>query len=146
MTTRRDFLQLAFTAPLLPASLRLSASSSGTDDFFTRTPPQPLYAVLCDERFGESVAFAEEMSKHGTPVTRFRGDVTEFWYGDLSQRWKADPVAIAGVTTHGPLFCLERWGWDHGLRVTQREDLFVGDEREALIRWVIAALPRSERA
>jgi hypothetical protein len=145
MTTRRDFLQLAFTAPLLPASLRLRASPGDTDNFFMRAHTPSLYTVLCDERIVESVAFAEDMSKHGTPVTRFRGDITEFWYRDLSQRWKVDPVAIAGVTTHGPLFCLERWGWDHGLRVAQREDLFVGDEREALIKWVIAAMPRNVR-
>jgi hypothetical protein len=144
MTTRRDFLQLAFAAPLLPASLRLPVFESRTDSL-SHAQVDSLYTVLCDERFVESVAFAEDMSKHGTPVTRFRGDITEFWYRELSQRWKVDPVAIAGVTTHGPLFCLERWGWDHGLRVAHREDLFVGDEREALIRWVIAAMPRNEK-
>ena len=144
MTTRRDFLQLAFTAPLLPASLRLPVFESRTDSL-PHAQLESLYTVLCDERFGESVAFAEEMSKHGTPVTRFRGDITEFWYRDLSQRWRVGPVAIAGVTTHGPLFCLERWGWDHGLRVARREDLLLGDEREALIRWVIAAMPRNVR-
>ena len=144
MTTRRDFLQLAFAAPLLPASLRLPVFESRTGGL-PQAQVDSLYTVLCDERFAESVAFAEDMSKHGTPVTRFRGDITEFWYGDLSQRWRVDPVAIAGVTTYGPFFCLERWGWDHGLRVAQREDLFVGDEREALIRWVIAAMPRNEK-
>ena len=146
MTTRRDFLQLALTAPLLPASLRLPSSDSRTDSLSARVHLGSLYTVLCDERFGESVAFAEEMSTHGTPVTRFCGDITDFWYRDLSQRWKAEPVAIAGVTTHGPLFCLERWGWDHGLRISQREDLSVAGEHEALIRWVIAARPRNVRA
>ncbi len=145
MTTRRDFLQMALTAPLLPASLRLPASDSRTDDFLAHAHAGSLYTVLCDERFAESVAFAEEMSRHGTPVTRFRGDITDFWYRDLSQRWKADPVAIAGVTTHGPLFCLERWGWDHGLRIAQRQDLSVADEHETLIKWVIAPYRRNER-
>jgi hypothetical protein len=138
MTTRRDFLQIALTAPLLPTSLRLPASNSGSDDFFTHPYAGSLYAALCDERFAESVAFAEEMSRRGTPVTRFRGDITEFWYRDLSRRWKASPIAIAGVTTHGPLFCLERWGWDHGLRIAHRQDLPVAGEHETLIRWVIA--------
>jgi hypothetical protein len=145
MTTRRDFLQLAFTAPLLPTSLRLPTSPSGTNNFFMRAHIRSLYAVLCDERFGESVTFAGDMSKRGTLVTRFRGDITEFWYRDLSQLWKVDPVAIAGVTTHGPLFCLERWGWDHGLRVVQREDVLVAGGHEALIGWVIAAMPPNVR-
>ena len=137
MTTRRDFLQLALTAPLLPTSLRLPLFDSRTDSL-AHAQLDALYTVLCDERFGESVAFAEDMSKRGTPLTRFRGDITDFWYGDLSVRWKAAPVAIAGVTTHGPLFCLERWGWDHGLRVAYRQDLPGAGEHATLIRWVIA--------
>jgi hypothetical protein len=137
MTTRRDFLQLALTAPLLPASLRLPVFN-GRSDSPAHAQIDALYTVLCDERFVESVAFAEDMSKRGALVTRFRGDITDFWYGDLSVRWKAAPVAIAGVTTHGPLFCLERWGWDHGLRIAHRQDLPVSGEHETLIRWVVA--------
>ena len=145
MTTRRDFLQLALTAPLLPASLRLASPDSRVEAASALTDPGTLYAVLCDERFAESVAFAEEMARHGTSVARFRGDITDFWYQDLSQRWKTDPVAIAGVTTHGPLFCLERWAWDHGLRIAERQDLPVQGEHETLIRWVIAPYRRNVR-
>lgn len=146
MTTRRDFLQIALTAPLLPSSLRLPSRDGLTDSLVAHARPGSLYTVLCDERFAESVAFAEEMSKRGTPVTRFRGDISDFWYRDLSMRWKDDSVAIAGVTTHGPLFCLERWGWDHGLRIAHRQDLSVAEEHETLITWVIAPYRRGERA
>jgi hypothetical protein len=146
MTTRRDFLQMALTAPLLPASLGLPSSDGRTDSLSPHAQFGSLYTVLCDERFGESVAFAEEMSRHGTPVTRFLGDITDFWCRDLSQRWKADPVAIAGVTTHGPLFCLERWGWDHGLRLAHRQEISVAGEHETLTRWMIASHRRNARA
>jgi hypothetical protein len=134
------------TAPLLPASLRLPSSDSRTDSLSAHAQFGLLYTVLCDERFEASAAFAEEMSRDGTPVTRFRGDITDFWYRDLSQRWKADPVAIAGVTTHGPLFCLERWGWDHGLRLAYRQDFSYAGEHETLITWMIAPYSRCERA
>jgi hypothetical protein len=146
MRTRRDFLHIALTAPLLPASLRLPSSDGRVDNLVTHMGLGALYTVLCDERFAESVAFAEEMSRRGTPVTRFRGDITDFWYRDLSQRWKADAVAIAGVTSHGPLFCLERWGWDYGLRLAHRLDLSVAGEHETLIMWMIAPYRRNERA
>ncbi len=146
MRTRRDFLHIALTAPLLPASLRLPSSDGGADSLFSHPHAGALYTVLCDERFAESGAFAEEMSRRGTPVTRFRGDITDFWYRDLSQRWKAGAVAIAGVTTYGPLFCLERWGWDHGQRLAYRRDLSVAGEHETLILWVIAPYRRNERA
>ena len=145
MSTRRDFLHMALTAPFVPPFLRLPSSDRRADSLLAHARPGSLYTVLCDERFAESVAFAEEMSRHGTPVTRFRGDITDFWYRDLSQRWKAAPVAIAGVTTHGPLFCLERWGWDHGLRVADQQDLSATGEHETLTRWVIAPYRRSER-
>ena len=143
MTTRRDFLHLAVTAPLLPPLLRVPSADRRTDKLLPHAGS--LYTVLCDERFAESVAFAEEMSRRGTPVTRFRGDITDFWYGDLSQQWKADAVAIAGVTTHGPLFCLERWGWDHGLRIADRQDLSMAGEYETLIKWLIAPYRRTVR-
>jgi hypothetical protein len=146
MRTRRDFLHIALTAPLLPVSLRLPSSDGGADSLFSHSYAGALYTVLCDERFAESGAFAEEMSRRGTPVTRFRGDITDFWYRDLSQRWKAGAVAIAGVTTYGPLFCLERWGWDHGLRLAYRRDLSVAGEHETLIMWVIVPYRRNERA
>ena len=146
MTTRRDFLHIAMSAPLLPASLRWPLSDGGADNLIADPHANALYTVLCDERFAESVAFAGEMSRRGTPVTRFRGDITDFWYRDLSQRWKAEAVAIAGVTGHGPLCCLERWGWDHGLRLAYRQDLSVAAEHETLIMWVIAPYRRNERA
>lgn len=146
MTTRRDFLQMALSAPLLPSSVRLPSADGRTDSVFAPARPGSLYTVVCDERFAASLAFAEAMSRRGTPVTRFRGDISDFWYGDLSRRWKDDPVAIAGVTTHGPLFCLERWGWDHGLRLAYRQDLSVAGEHETLIMWVIAPYRRNERA
>ena len=146
MTTRRDFLQLALTAPLLPASLRLASPDSRVEAASALTRPWDRSTPCCaTSGFAESVAFAEEMSRHGTSVTRFRGDITDFWYRDLSQRWKTDPVAIAGVTTHGPLFCLERWAWDHGLRIAERQDLPAAGEHETLIRWVIAPYRRNVR-
>jgi hypothetical protein len=50
------------------------------------------------------------------------GDITPFWFQELSVRWKQEPVAIAGVTGHGPLFVLERFAWDHGMRVIVRAE------------------------
>jgi hypothetical protein len=71
-------------------------------------------------RFPEEPAFAREAARLGASVVRIRGDVTDLWFHDLSVQWKTRPVAVAGLTAQGPLFCLERWGWDHGLRVVYR--------------------------
>lgn len=99
-----------------------------------------LYRVVADVRFAESAAFGLEAERHGVPVVRITGDITEFWFNDLSLRWKDDAIAIAGMTAHGPLFCLERFAWDYGLRVVERAE--VAAAGEPLVSWVIA--PRLE--
>jgi hypothetical protein len=48
------------------------------------------------------------------------GDVTRFWYDDLYHRWRQGPAAIAGLTAHGALFCLEQLGWEQRMRVVYR--------------------------
>jgi hypothetical protein len=146
MTTRRAFLQAALAVPLLPMALRPSALAAPP----VRIAAVPafgerLYTVLCDERFEGAVTFANALAKRGVPVTHFRGDITEFWYRDLSLLWRRHPIALAGATTHGPLFCLERWAWDHGLRVTYRRVLSEAPGDGALTGWIIAPHRRSER-
>ena len=146
MTTRRAFLQAALAAPLLPLSLR-SHALAAPPARMVAVPAfgERLYTVLCDERFDDAVAFADALAKRGVPMTRFRGDITDFWYRDLSLLWRDHPVALAGATTHGPLFCLERWAWDHGLRVTYRRVLTEAPGDGALTAWIIAPHRRSER-
>ena len=87
----------------------------------------PLYKVLYDLRFPESVAFARRAATLGVDVHAIEGDMTRFWYDDLHHRWQRGPAAIAGLTAHGPLFCLERLAWDQGMRVVFRaEHKFAG--------------------
>lgn len=82
----------------------------------------PLYRVVVDTRFEESIAFGEEAQRLGTTISTTQGDVTRLWYEELQPRWRQSPAAIAGLTAHGPLFCLERWAWDYGMRVVFRAD------------------------
>lgn len=46
--------------------------------------------------------------------------MTAYWYETLYPQWKQAPVAIAGLTARGPLFCLEQLAWEHGMRVVFR--------------------------
>jgi hypothetical protein len=147
MATRREFLQASVAASLLP--LTLEADAHGPEAGAPRTRTEPLldacYAVLADRRFSEAEAYAREARRQGARVVRFDGDITDFWFHDLSLRWRRGPAAIAGFTAPGPLFCLERWGWDHGLYVVSRveqglsraPDALTG-ERQLLIAWAIA--------
>jgi hypothetical protein len=48
------------------------------------------------------------------------GDITRFWYDELETLWQREPVAIAGLTQFGPMFVVERFALERGLRVALR--------------------------
>ena len=127
MASRREFLQAGLAASVLPIA---ASAGESAPEALDKAPS--FYKVVFDERFPASVAFAGEMKKLGMPVHGIKGDITDLWYYDLYERWKQGPVAIAGLTAHGALFCLERLAWDHGMRVVYRADV------EPLISWIIA--------
>jgi hypothetical protein len=82
-----------------------------------------VYRFVVDDRFPASVAAGRAAAQHGAAVhVMSGGDITPFWFDDLSLRWKQEPAVIAGVTGHGPLFVLERFAWDNRMRVVVRAE------------------------
>ncbi|MGC3980387.1 MAG: hypothetical protein QM808_03920 [Steroidobacteraceae bacterium] len=121
MATRRAFLQAM--AMLSAAAEAVSLDQQVSVNLPAKQVPAiPLHTVIVDTRFEASIAFGAESQRLGTSVNVTRGDVTRLWYQELQPLWQQSPVAIAGLTAHGPLFCLERWAWDHGMRVVFRAD------------------------
>lgn len=120
MTTRREFLQAGIGVSTLPILSGVSVSSKMKE--VEEPALTPLHKVIFDERFPDSVAFGSEAEKLGMPVHGIRGDMTDFWVHDLYYCWQNAPSAIAGLTAHGPLFCLEHLAWDHGMRVVFRAE------------------------
>jgi hypothetical protein len=120
MASRREFLQIGVAALTLPiaAGGSLSSPTSLSDG----EPSIPLYKMVFDERFAASRAFAEEGGRLGVSAHGIKGDMTALWYRDLYARWKEGPAAIAGMTAHGAIFCLERLAWDQRMRVVFRAD------------------------
>jgi len=80
----------------------------------------PLHVAVVDVRFADGVSFCAAARQSGIASHAIRGDVTSLWYHELHPRWQQNAVPIAGLTTHGPLFCLERLAWDHDMRVIYR--------------------------
>ena len=139
MASRREFLQAGIAAAVLPIAAPSVSAWARTSSAETASNPASFYKVIVDDRFAASVEFGAEMSRLGAPVHTIQGDITDLWYHDLDAKWKQGPVAIAGLTAHGPLFCLERLAWDHGMRVVLRtEHASLDDNGEPLISWVIA--------
>src|ERR1700734_544125 len=119
MASRREFLQIGVAALALPISARTGVKATAAGE---ESAPAHLYKVISDERHASSRAFASEVKRLGAPLQGIKGDITDFWFNELDARWKKEPVAVAGLTEHGPLFCLERLSWDHGMRVAYRAD------------------------
>jgi hypothetical protein len=121
MANRREFIQACIAASSVPATTAFAWSPA-----VTGTSSSNFFRTIFDERFPESVAFGLEMDRRGECARSIRGDITQLWFNDIDVQWKKEPVAIAGLTSFGPLFCLERWGWDAGLRVIFRAEHSIG--------------------
>ena len=119
MTNRREFLQIGITAsawPLASGAVRAAVAESSESSCV------PLYKVIYDQRLAASREFANRSRQLGLATHAIEGDMTKFWYDDLYHQWKQGPMAIAGLTTHGPLFCFEQLARDFGVRVVFRAE------------------------
>lgn len=140
MTSRRDLLKAGFAASaLLPFAARADLTAVDGEGFISTAS---LYKVLYDTRFAASVAFAQRAAARGHAVHAMAGDMTSFWYDDLYHRWRQGPAAIAGLTAHGALFCLERLAWEQRMRVVYRAPHapLAGEVAQRLFSWVIAPI------
>ena len=138
MTSRRQVLKVGLAAS---AMLPLAAGIVSMAVDAARGEAITLYKVLYDTRFATSVAFARRAAAAGVPVHGMAGDMTRFWYDDLYHRWRQGPAAIAGLTAHGALFCLERLAWEQRMRVVYRSEHAATPE--TLFSWVIAPVGRA---
>jgi len=129
MTSRREFLQIGIaTASALPLAAQAARAATFGAPTEAPAPPVPLYKVVYDARFPHGAAFARRVSELGVPVHAIKGDMTRFWYEDIYHVWKQGPVAIAGLTAHGPLFCFEQLAMDRRMRVVFRAEHRSGNE------------------
>src|SRR5258705_397192 len=131
MVSRREFVMSGIAASALPLVVGRASARSGADSM-PGLGAMAIYKVVYDERFPASVAYGHEAMRRGLAVQAIRGDITDFWYYDLYPQWRKEPVAITGLTAHGPIFCLERLSWDFGMRVSFREK-----RPDELISWMI---------
>jgi hypothetical protein len=125
--TRRQFVgasAAALAATAVPAAL-------------SPRLPTP-YRAIFDERYEAARRFAADALRRCWVTRAIRGDVTHVWFHELSLRWKRGPAPVAGLTTAGSLFVLERLSWDVGMRVTVRQT----DATTDLVQWLIS-LPAS---
>ena len=116
MASRREFLQLGIAASVFPGLV------AGGQAARLMSPSTTFYKVIFDQRYSGGRAFARRAEQLGAIVQPIEGDITSLWYNDLSERLKKSPVALAGVTLNGALFCLDALARAYGMRVVFRTE------------------------
>jgi len=117
--TRRRFVA-AGLAVSAAASVAAAASLSGGTPNDPLGLSLPLHLALFDTRFPAAHVFARSLAIRGVSLAPYDGDVTPVWFHQLDPVWRRYPLAVAGLTTEGALFCLEQLAWDNGMRVAYR--------------------------
>lgn len=115
MATRRTFLiGMTASAAVPEAALGRSPAAMATG--------HPLRLMIYDERFAQARAAAERARTRGLATRAFRGEISSLWHETLTPALSGGTAPLAGLTSVGTLFCLERMAWDMGYRVMFRID------------------------
>jgi hypothetical protein len=139
MANRREFIQAG-----LVVSAAASVAATSNQAAKAAEPPHRIHKVIYDERYAEPVRFAQAAEALGLRAHAISGDMTALWYGELDGLWRQEPVAIAGMTRHGPMFCLELLARDRGMRlVYQAEHQITGAEVRHTVTGALPSLRRS---
>jgi hypothetical protein len=141
MASRREFIQAGFAAT---AAASVAGTSTQAAESAAVAAPYRIHKVIYDGRFAEPVRFAKAAEALGLPTHAISGDITALWYGELDGLWREEAVAIAGMTRHGPMFCLEMLARDHGMRLVYQAEHQIAD---AEVRHTVSgALPSLRRS
>jgi len=151
MPNRREFLQTGIAVSLLPLLSR---------NGFSAAAPRAFDLVVVDQRFPQARDFAQQAREAKLDCVAIQGDITDFYFHDLSLRWNRCPTTIAGLSTKAALFCLEMLARDRGMRLAYMAEVLdsepvpdvpiyvadpktaemsiIGEDREQPVVWVIA--------
>lgn len=80
------------------------------------------YKVVYDERFELARSFATRANEYGARLHAISGDITELWFDDLHQRWRAGSASLAGITLESSAVQLGYFARDqrHAIRYLNR--------------------------
>jgi hypothetical protein len=142
---------LVAQAPVPPTDPSPARESSPDIGDASNNDHPKLHLAIFDHRFAAGRKFASASEARGIATRPITNDVTALWFSELHPLWKEQPVAITGLTTYGPLFCLERLAWDHGMQVLHREQhnvragtaVIAGEPNQLLYSWIIAPRQKS---
>ena len=141
MANRREFIQ---TGMAVTAAASVAGPSAQAAMAAPAAQPHRIHKVIYDGRFAEPVQFARAAEALGLQAHAISGDMTALWYEELDGLWRKEPMAIAGMTPHGPMFCFEMLARDRGMRLVYQAEHQITD---AEVRHTVSgALPSLRRS
>lgn len=110
MPTRRNILRGGLGLSLTPLLRSAAQAASGR-------PNINIENVWIDSSLEAGRAFGDRAAKLGGNIIDASKDATPGLMRQLDLEWRDAPVALAGVTAHGPMFTLEMLARRHGMRL-----------------------------
>jgi hypothetical protein len=127
MSNRREFIFQGLAVAAATGIATQPALAAAQDAGDPESGASPVTRVVVDTRFDDSIAFAQVLAGRGHALEPIEGDVTRLWLDRLAPALRAQPAAIAGLTTERSFLCLEMLASSHGLRtVFHAEHLYLG--------------------
>ena len=134
---RRTFLK---DAGALTASAALIASVASGIAAASEPSGQRISAVLFDDRYSSSRAFADALARKGAVAFDTRADVAALWYGPLSDHLAKYGGGVAGLVTDSDSMVSESFGKE--LRLSLRYEASHDSRALAVIIHKLRSLQR----
>jgi len=118
MPSRRNFIKSTVGLSVLPlVGHAMPLAAPGGEPY---TMP---FRMVFDTSLPAGRAFGEEAAARGGAVIGDTGDWTRVWLKEIDAQWRREPVAVAGLTPHGPMFMFEQLARRHGMRLVFSAEL-----------------------
>lgn len=117
MATRRSVIKGAVGAAALSALFPQAFGLEMTDG----APLIGKYFHDANLDFGRR--FSTELARNGVASSGVVDNWTNVWSREIDPVWRKQPVAIAGVTQHGPMFMLTQLAQRHGMRLVYQAEI-----------------------
>lgn len=121
MPTRRNILRGGLGLSIMPLLTGRAAAEKSTATLNIEN-------LWVDTSIEAGRAYADYAGKMGANIIEASGSASTNLMPQLDLEWRANPVALAGVTTHGPMFTLEMLGRRHGMRLAYSAKMMRWDD------------------
>lgn len=136
MLNRRIFLKTSTAALTAIASINPSLAKT-----ISEKRQHTIDTVIYDERFVDSLAFADDAAKQGAVTVGIGEDLNEGCYLELLEKFKSQNSVVAGVTTEPVASYIKAIARDSAYQQIHKSEFLPQQLNEqSLVTWVFAPI------